>query len=266
VLAYIFLGFFLYLVYIFFNSKSGKNAVTFKNYRKKTETIEFDHISHALLNERVEFYSRLSGDQQTQFRKDVAWFLSHTRIIGIGLEVGDLERHLVAASAVIPIFHFEDWHFYELDEVLLYTGPINFQFETDAFDSQILGMVGTGKMEGKMALSIQALYDGFDNKTDKHNTAIHEFIHLLDKADGRIDGLPKALMTKPYAIPWLNLIRHKMEKVKTGNSDIDEYAGLNLAEFFAVSSEYFFERPELLQRKHPDLYNYLDKMFKGKLK
>jgi Mlc titration factor MtfA (ptsG expression regulator) len=196
----------------------------------------------------------------------MAWFLSHTRVVGVKVEITDLDLHQVAASAVIPIFYFPEWHFYDLDEVLLYNGPINIQFETDQPDSQILGMVGTGKMEGKMALSQSALHEGFRNKTDKHNTAIHEFIHLMDKADGQIDGLPKALMTKPFAIPWLQLIRHKLAHVHTGQSDIDEYAGLNLAEFFAVSSEYFFERPDLLKRKHPDLYNYLYKMFKGSLK
>jgi Mlc titration factor MtfA (ptsG expression regulator) len=251
--------------YIRRNAAPVKFSATRKN-KDRSESIPFDHVSHTILEEHVGFYARLSDDEKVQFRKDVAWFLQHTDITGVEIEVSETDRHLVAASAVIPIFHFPYWHFYDLDEVLIYSGPINFEFETNATDSQILGMVGTGKMEGKMALSIKALHHGFSNKTDKHNTAVHEFVHLLDKADGRIDGLPKALMTQPFALPWLQLIRHKMENVKSGNSDIDEYAGLNLAEFFAVSSEYFFERPELLKIKHPDLYQYMDQMFRGKLK
>ena len=263
--AVILLGFFGYLFLKSFIAGQKTTRPVFNSHRDQAKSIAYDHISEQILEENVEFYSRLSDAEKIKFRKDMAWFLTHTRITGVDLDVGEKERHFVAASAVIPIFHFPEWHYYDLHEVLLYTGPINFEFETDATDSQILGMVGTGKMEGKMALSITALSHGFSNKTDKHNTAIHEFVHLLDKADGRIDGLPKALMTQPYALPWLQLIRHKMENVKTGNSDIDEYAGLNLAEFFAVSCEYFFERPDLLKIKHPELYQYLDKMFRGQL-
>lgn len=261
----ILLGFFGYLALRFFISGQKTNRPVFNSHRDQAQSLAYDHISEQILEENVEFFSRLSDAEKIQFRKDMAWFLAHTQITGIGLDVGEKERHFVAASAVIPIFHFPEWHYYDLDEVLLYTGPINFEFETEAHDSQILGMVGTGKMEGKMALSVQALYMGFDNKTDKQNTAIHEFVHLIDKADGRIDGLPKVLMTQTHALPWLQLIRHKMEKVKSGDSDIDEYAGLNLSEFFAVSAEYFFERPELLKIKHPELFQFMDKMFRGQL-
>ena len=60
-----------------------------------------------------------------------------------------------------------------------------------------------------MILSRKALHYGFSNKTDKGNTAIHEFIHLLDKADGVIDGIPAALLDKQYTIPYLQLVHKK---------------------------------------------------------
>ncbi|MGK0390534.1 MAG: Mlc titration factor MtfA (ptsG expression regulator), partial [Maribacter sp.] len=58
-----------------------------------------------------------------------------------------------------------------------------------------------GYMEGKMILSKPALHHGFDNGTDKRNTAIHEFIHLIDKMDGNIDGIPTLLIERPYMLP-----------------------------------------------------------------
>jgi Mlc titration factor MtfA (ptsG expression regulator) len=196
----------------------------------------------------------------------MAWFLSHTKVVGIGFPVSQTDEHLVAASAIIPIFHFEHWDHYELDEVMLFRGPFNFEFETDSHDSEILGLVGIGEMEGKMALCIEALYDGFLNKADYHNTALHEFIHLLDKADGTVDGLPKKLISYSYALPWLKLIRHKMGQVRNGQTDIDSYAGLSLPEFFAVTSEYFFERPDEFRHNHPELYEHMDDMFRGRKK
>ena len=112
-----------------------------------------------------------------------------------------------------------------------------------------------------MFLSRASLRQGFSNVTDKHNTAIHEFVHLIDKADGDTDGIPDLLLDKKYVMPWINMIHENMQQIVKGKSDIDSYAFTNKAEFFAVVSEYFFERPELLEKKHPALYKMLAEMF-----
>ena len=52
-----------------------------------------------------------------------------------------------------------------------------------------------------------------------------------------------------------------MEEINDDKSDIREYGGTNQAEFFAVVSEYFFERPDLLETKHPELYKMLQMCF-----
>jgi len=169
---------------------------------------------------------------------------------------------LVASSAVIPIFHFSHWRYANIHEVLLYPSRFSETFETEGPDRSILGMVGTGYMEGKMVLSQQALKHGFKNESDKQNTAIHEFVHLIDKTDGIIDGIPALLMEKQYTIPWIDLISRKIDEITDGKSDINPYGGTNRAEFFSVVSEYFFERPQLLEKKHPDLYKLLEKVFK----
>ena len=122
-------------------------------------------------------------------------------------------------------------------------------------------MVGTGYMNGVMILSRKALRDGFSNTSDKRNTAIHEFVHLIDKMDGYIDGVPEILLKQSYCIPWVNLIREKIEEMRLRKGDINPYGATNEAEFFAVVSEYFFERPKLLKSKHPELYALLEKMF-----
>jgi hypothetical protein len=236
---------------------------SFKVSRPAPPEIQVQEISVAFLEREVLFYSSLNPTQQEKFQHSMARFLSRVQITGVSTWVSQEDRWLVAASAVIPIFHFPDWEDYPLDEIMLYPDAINLDFESGAPDSMILGMVGTGKMEGKMALSRKAMLDGFQNKTDKHNTAIHEFLHLMDKADGTIDGLPKILMDKSFALPWLALIRNYVQKIRDGHTDIPEYGGTNLGEFFAVIGEYFFERPDLLKIKHPELYKALHQMFTG---
>ncbi len=219
-------------------------------------------IDQELLEQNVLFYRKLDEAGKQQFEDDVNFFLSHTRINGVDTTVEELDRLLIASAAVIPIFHFKKWRYYNLREVLLYSDSINHDFESKGnADRNILGMVGSGVYNNMMFLSKASLHEGFSNKTDKHNTAIHEFVHLIDKADGDTDGIPDLLLDKKYVLPWINLIHENMQEIAQGKSDIDSYAFTNKAEFFAVVSEYFFERPELLEEKHPELYRMLAEMF-----
>ncbi len=214
-----------------------------------------------LLAQEVPFYAGLNIDQKHLFEYKVMEFLANVKITPIDTAVDILDKLLIAASAVIPIFAFPEWKYYNLDEILLYPTCFNEDFETTGKDRRILGMVGTGYMEGKMILSKQALRHGFQNESDKRNTAIHEFVHLIDKADGVIDGIPSLLMEKQYVLPWFDMIDKKIHEIEADRSDINPYGATNRIEFFAVLCEYFFECPKLLQRKHPKLYDYLEMIF-----
>ncbi|MFC2103552.1 zinc-dependent peptidase [Bacteroidota bacterium] len=215
-----------------------------------------------ILTRYVSFYNSLSAEEKKRFEYKVQEFLLNCRITGIETGVDITDKLLVASSAVIPIFQFDDWKYSNIHEVLLYPSMFNENFETEGSDRGILGMVGSGYMEGKMILSKKALRHGFKNESDKKNTAIHEFVHLIDKMDGSVDGIPSVLMEKQYAIPWIDLINKKIDEIYEGKSDINPYGGTDRAEFFSVVSEYFFERPKLLAKNHPDLYKLMEKVFK----
>ena len=218
-----------------------------------------------LLNEEIPFYRALTAAEKEKFEFKVQEFLLNCDIMGVGTEITITDKIRVASSAIIPIFGFENWQYFNLKEVLIYPGIFNQEFETEGPNRNVLGMVGTGYMDGKMILSQQALAHGFENTTDKKNTAIHEFAHLIDKRDGVIDGVPSALLGEKYLEPWIEYIDKKLDKVFEGDSDINPYGGTNRAEFFSVTSEYFFERPKLLEKKHPELYKLLEKIYKQDL-
>jgi len=215
-----------------------------------------------ILNQEVSFYNSLSQEEKKRFEYKVQEFLLNCRITGIETSVDTIDKLLVASSAVIPIFEFNDWKYSNIHEVLLYPSMFNQKFDTEGAERDILGMVGNGYMEGKMILSKPALKHGFKNESDKKNTAIHEFVHLIDMTDGSIDGIPSLLLEKQYSIPWIDLINKKIDEIYEGESDINPYGGTNRAEFFSVVSEYFFERPKLLERNHPELYDLLKRVFK----
>lgn len=219
-------------------------------------------VNAAVLEKNIAFYNRLNEAQKQQFENKLREFLNEVRITGVDTTVEDIDRIMIAASAVIPVFAFPQWKYDNLQEVLLYSDAINTQFQTEGSDRNILGMVGTGYMEGKMLLSKFALQQGFKNTSDKNNTAIHEFVHLIDKADGITDGVPAQLLDKQYTIPWLDMVYQQMKTIQQRKSDINPYGATDKAEFFAVAGEYFFERPDLLQQKHPELYSLLQRIFK----
>lgn len=187
------------------------------------------------------------------------------RVTGIKTQINDIDKVLIASSAIIPIFKFPRWKYTNIDEVLVYPDSFDEKFNTKGEKRNIMGMVGNGYMEGKMILSQKALHYGFKNESDKRNTAIHEFIHLIDKTDGNIDGIPSLLIEKQYTIPWIDLINREIEKIYEGKSDINPYGATNKAEFFSVISEYFFERPKLLKKSHPKLYKLLEGIFDHKM-
>ena len=214
-----------------------------------------------ILKREVTFYNSLSEEEKDRFEFKVQEFLLNCRITGIETTVDTTDKILVASSAVIPIFEFDGWKYSNINEVLLYPSTFNEKFHTEGSERRIAGMVGDGSMEGVMILSQQALKHGFKNETDKKNTAIHEFVHLIDKTDGNIDGIPSLLLEKQYTIPWIDLISKKIDEIYEGESGINPYGGTNRAEFFAVVSEYFFERPKLLKSNHPNLYNLLERIF-----
>lgn len=227
---------------------------------KKTE-VEFPTTWRAILDQKVLFYHNLSPEEKKRFERDISRFLKKVKITGVQTTIDITDKLLVASSAAIPVFGFPDWDYTFLDEVLVYPGSFNSKFEFDSREEVITGMVGSGTMNGKMILSKPSLHRGFENETDKQNVGVHEFIHLLDKEDGIIDGIPATLLNRKFSIPWLKLIREKTMAINDGKSDINPYGATHEVEFFAVAGEYFFERPHLLREKHPDLYEMLEKAF-----
>lgn len=239
-------------------------TVKFLQKKKVTVTERVPELLKKILEERVPFYQQLTRDKQTEFEERTAHFLTQVKITGVKTVVEDIDRVLIAASAIIPIFNFAGWEYKNLHEVLLYPDSFSHEFEQQGGGRNILGMVGSGALNHVMILSQFELRQSFSNESGKNNTAIHEFVHLLDKTDGEIDGVPESLLDRQYIKPWLQLMQEKIQEIYDDRSDINPYGTTNEAEFFAVVSEYFFERPELLKEKHPELYDMLDKIFSAR--
>ena len=209
------------------------------------------------LSKNVSFYAALDAAEKLLFEQRIGLFLQTTQVVGHDVEVTEKDELLVASAAIILVWRFPDWYYMNLRIVSLVSGPFNEQSEFGKKDSLIQGMVGTGAMRGQMILSKPALHYGFSNDQDKKNVALHEFSHLLDMVDGGNDGFPERLSEYAHAVPWMDLVRKEIGKIHGNASNLRDYGGTNPMEFFAVATEYFFERPSLLCRKHPEVYEAL---------
>jgi Mlc titration factor MtfA (ptsG expression regulator) len=208
---------------------------------------------------------------QPRFLRRMKQFLARTRIHGVGIPLTPLDIVLVAAGAVIPTWGFPEWTYNNLTDVLLYPQAFDQQHFAKEHENRhnTIGMVGSGAMERVMILSEPALREGFPTQDPSSqgfhgghgNTAIHEFVHLIDKSDGAVDGIPESLLGDK-AQAWTDLVHAYLGPVGAGHTDINPYGGTNAAEFFAVVSEYYFQRPDQLRERHPDLFALLFHIFR----
>jgi len=240
-----------------------------RKFRRRARLLRstFPEQWRQILESRVGFYRRLDGAERRRFEDAIRVFLAEKRITGIKTEIDTTTRLLVAASAVIPIFGFPEWEYDNLAEVLIYPSSFNEEKQFDGhLHRNILGMVHTsGALNRIMILSKEDLFKGFDHERSDRNVGLHEFAHILDAADGEVDGIPLGIKSECLQ-PWLQVMASEIERLEKGRSTLDPYALTNRGEFFAVATEAFFKTPQQMKRDHPDLYRVLECVFGQNIK
>lgn len=236
--------------YYLLSSKSRK--------RKKILSEAFPENWRKILLKEIAYFHTLSAEDKEKFEKAIQLFIGEKRITAIKTTIDDRIRILVAASAIIPVFGYKDWEYSQLAEVLIFPDAL----ESSPEGGFTLGQVSVMLNTNVMALSKSALEQGFKNLRDKTNVGIHEFAHIIDQADGSVDGIPALFLPKQYHKIWKLIVDVEIKKIRQGSSEINPYGATNETEFFAVATEYFFEQPGLLEKNHPDLYNLLVKVYK----
>lgn len=210
-----------------------------------------------ILEDHVRYYRRLDPVERERFENLLRIFLAEKEIVACGVEVDDRTRVLIGASAVIPIFGFPAFEYGMLDTILVHPHPFDIpRGRHELHDEGLaLGMVGDRSIfSGTMVLSKPDLLRGFGLAPHGEHVGIHEFAHLIDKANGQLNGIPAGL---PYAAvrPWMDLVHEELHG--QAPHTLPPYAYTNEEEFLAVTSELFFEQPERLQEEHPALYDLL---------
>jgi MtfA peptidase len=212
-----------------------------------------------ILEKDVPFYARLSETDRVRLEEKVNVFARTKHFAGAGgMTVDDRVKVVIAAAAARLVLGLPDEHYPKLKEIVVYPGA----YHHPDRDAVILGEVNGF---GTMVLSWQAVLDGLANTDDGHNTAFHEFAHALDLADGVFDGTP-LLSTRCAYAPWAKVMTRYYDDLRDGGRRrrvLREYGATNEAEFFAVATEAFFEKPRQLRAKKPALYDLLSDYYQS---
>jgi MtfA peptidase len=216
-----------------------------------------------ILQQRVHYYQALTPAAQKRFEEQIAVFIAEHRLIGVHTDMDDASRVFIAAGAVIPSFGFGDWDYHNVGNILLYPDSFDEQYQIDTHSPiRREGIVGSEFHYNAMILAKPYLHYSFDNPYDGRNSAVHEFVHLLDRADGGMNGSLTLFWNKTEKEAWRHLMGQEMARIANGWTLIDPYASSHPVEFLAVMSEYFFEWPELLANEHPEVYALLKQAYR----
>jgi len=228
--------------------------------RKRISENPLSSEDRAILSEYVTFYNSMSGSDKHTYESDIAIFLAEHTITGVDeVEITRKVELLVAATAVRLVFKRPEWEYRDFGEILVYPGG----FRTDgSYSTDLRGAesvaAGLVHSSGNVILSLPHLLAGFQHDNDGYNVGYHEFAHVLDGYHP--DGIPDELSLGAYQ-PWIEVMRREFEKVHKGKSMLRQYAGTNPAEFFACAVEAFFEKPDMMKKKAPELYGQLSEFF-----
>jgi hypothetical protein len=223
-----------------------------------------------IVRRQVPLVRELPPVQQLRLKQHIQVLLREVPFIGCaGLEVNEQMRATIAAQAAFLLLG-RGGSFGNLREVLVYPG----HFVVPRSDAGAGGVVHEGRdvlagqswQRGQVILAWEAVQEGAADPHDGTNVVMHEFAHQLDQATGAANGAPY-VGRGALQQDWARVMSREFNALvgslaRAEPSLIDRYAATSPAEFFAVTTELFFERPAALAAERPALYEQLKRCYR----
>lgn len=219
-----------------------------------------------LLEEHLPLYSHFPDELKEKVHEKISQFVATTFFEGCGgLELTNEMILIVAGQACTLIVNHEGPPYPNLKTVLLY--PSSFSSLQEGFDEmgnpkkERVTRLGESWSNGTVILAWDSVTSGARNVYDGRNVTFHEFAHQLDQENDQSDGVPFLHASQAYHT-WAEVLNDGFEKLiekaeRGKRSVMDHYGATNRAEYFAVATECFFEKPRQMKKKHPKLYQVL---------
>jgi len=233
----------------------------------------------AAVDRNVAVRARLPAQLRRRHEGLINAFLAEKQFVGCnGLVVTDEIRATIAAQACLLVLGRPGGYYDELLSILVY--PSAFWVEDEVHDDD--GVVtrrrrvlsGEAWDSRRIILSWEDIAGPDRSPDDGFNLVLHEFAHYLE-AEGH--GLPPSSPLPPerkrsraawargiddWAGDMAEEFNRLLDAVDRGEETfLDPYATEDEAEFFAVATEEFYERPVELLARHPRLYSRLQEFY-----
>ncbi len=242
-----------------------------KRRRNRLRSQPFPGSWLEVIRRNVPLYETLTPAEQMELQGLVRVFIAEKNFEGCGgLELTDEIKVTIAAYACILLLHRRHDYYPRLQSILVYPDAYQALVQRPGPAHTVVEghetRAGESWRTGLVVIAWSHVQNRPAGPSEGRNVILHEFAHQLDSEKGFTDGvplLPRGSMYRAWARILGREYRSLSEAAASGRPTLlDPYGAMEPAEFFAVSTEYFFEQPQQLKERHPDLYQEL-KLFYG---
>jgi Mlc titration factor MtfA (ptsG expression regulator) len=235
--------------------------------RRRLRTRPFPAEWARIVRHRVPLVARLPPDLRHRLEGQIQVFIAEKPFIGCqGQVIDDELRVTIAAQACLLLLGQPDAAcFPRLRQVLVYPDPFvvkrTHMLPGGVVDVQPQSLAGESWSQGQVILAWSQVLEGAADSSDGRNVVLHEFAHQIDQDSGAADGRPwqrSAAARHRWAVVMDAALARLRE---TPSTVLDAYGGSDAAEYFAVATEAFFERPLALADEAPDVYAELARLY-----
>jgi len=242
----------------------------FRDHRRaETRKLPFPPEWETFVCANVAHYHMLDAAERAELRAMMQVFMEEKEWEGCGgLDITDEIRVTIAAEACLLQLGLPHDYYRNVESILVYPSTVLLPEHHPGVFERVGGPVeanvpilGQAFVYGPVILVWDAVLHGARHPGQGHNVVYHEFAHKLDMLDGAADGTPPLADRDQFA-EWVTVCTreflHLRDLAEKGHKTfLDAYGATNEAEFFAVATEEFFDRPVALREHAPDLYHVL---------
>jgi len=234
--------------------------------REKILRAPFPEAWEVILSPNVRHFHRLDENDRGRLRDAIRIIIAETSWEGCrGLEITDEIRVTIAAQAGILVLGIDDYFFDDVESIVIYPGAflrLRGDVVADAVGEAVEGSVVVLSWEDARE---GAELNAAEVSSEECNVVIHEFAHVLDLKSDACDGVPP--LPDEARERWIEVIeaefdRHVRDEAREEESILSYYGASSRDEFFAVSSEAFFQFPTVLRDERPELYELLASFYR----
>lgn len=227
--------------------------------------------SLAILQRKIAIYAGMPPDVQRQLQRLVVQFLHQKKMIGCaGLVISEEIRVTIAGQACLLLLNRPTRVYPMLSTILVY--PFSFAVErADVGPGGVVtatqdDLLGESWGDGRVILAWDHVQSGAADWTDGQNLVLHEFAHQLDSESGITNGAPLLGSASRYR-SWAAVLSRDFAQLQHDafyqqQGVLDHYGATDPAEFFAVATETFFEKPQQMAQHHPELFAEFEKYYR----